>query len=108
MEVRLTITFDSYITLRNILDDCRVLRITRHDYSRLMDITLELERQATRRMRVADIVSLELDALDYVCIRECIFAVERFGCSTRSSEEVRTLVTELDWSCELADALIGD
>ena len=108
MAIRLSITFDSYITLRNILDDCRVLRITRHDYSRLMDITLELERQATRRTRVADIVSLELDALDYVCIRECIFAVEHFGCSTRSSEEVRTLVTELDWSCELADALIGD
>lgn len=108
MEVRLTITFDSYNTLSNILDDCRVLRLTRFDYSRLMDVTLDLEHQATRKKRVADTLSLMLDVADCVCLRECVMSAELYGCYTRTPEEVKTLRAELDWSYGLADALIAE
>lgn len=107
MEIQATITYDSYVVLRNILDDCRVLRLTHYDYLKLMDITLDLERQATRKERVADVVSLHLNNQDYLCIRECILAVERTGTTTRASSEVQTLAMEMDWSRGLGDALIG-
>lgn len=106
MNIRMILTFDSYIVLRNILDDCRVRRLTTYDYSRLMDITMILEEQATRRMRVADVVTLTVKTSDYVCLRECIMAVERHGLSTRTDPEVQTLITELNWSCGVGDALI--
>ena len=106
MTTKIILTFDSYITLRNILDDCRVLRLTTYDYSRLMDLTMELEAQATRKHRVADILTLTLSVFDYVCLRECVMSAEMHGVTTRTSAEVQTLITELNWSCGVGDALL--
>lgn len=109
-EIKVNLLFGTYYILRVFLDDARVLRLTNYSYGELLDLTLRLEAQATVKKRYADFVSMKITPTDLIMLYEVLYSVEVLpSCAlTRTFADRDLVLQDLDCSCFLADALIGD